>query len=108
MGAPWEAPDSSETKFARNRSLSAMAGSGAASCEAKVAGVSRRHGSADGLRSIIPCDSRTRQGIIFETCAENRSEERRVGKECRSRWTTNNEKTKIQYTNIEDKMYVDR
>ena len=29
---PWEAPDSSETKFARNRSLSAVAGSGAASC----------------------------------------------------------------------------
>ena len=67
----WKAPDSSETKFARNRSVSAVAGSGAAPCDAKVAGVSRRDGSADGFRSIIPCYSRTRQGIIIETCAEN-------------------------------------
>src|SRR4029453_5589249 len=71
MGAPWEAADSSETKFAGNRSLSAVAGSGAAPCEAKVAGVSRCDGSSDGFRSIISCYSRARQGIIVETCAES-------------------------------------
>src|SRR3989454_2555852 len=48
----------------------------------------RREGALTGQRLLVPLvvELSPRQLVIFERIAEERSEERRVGKECRSRW----------------------
>ena len=44
---------------------------------------------ADGMKAISLTDHGNMFGIklFYDTCRKKRSEERRVGKECRSRWS---------------------
>src|SRR5690554_8215293 len=50
---------------------------------------------SDKIRDVIGKGGATIRGICEETGA-SRSEERRVGKECRSRWSPEHEKKKIK------------
>src|SRR5690349_25038889 len=63
-------------------------------CSSDLRPPCRRHGGAAAARDRRPAPAQ----VSLRNGVEGRSEERRVGKECRSRWSADHEKKNIKYT----------
>ena len=66
--------------FAKRVNIFSRSPGGGWSCS-----ISFSSNSSEG--NIIPLSIELREAFVISTASANRSEERRVGKECRSRWS---------------------